>query len=68
MALTASQIKANPEEAEHYIEQLLAENEKMRVALDKCADIFGDIKSDFTDPREDCRRGIEIACAALGQR
>lgn len=30
MALTASQIKANPEEAEHYIEQILAENEKLR--------------------------------------
>lgn len=44
--------------------------EKVRSALERCSELFSDIRGDWSDPRSECREGqrlIEEALAALSQ-
>lgn len=39
--------------------------EQMAAALRECVELFGDIRSDFSDPRSVCDKGRDIAEAAI---
>lgn len=41
-------------------ETLSAENQRLREALNQCGALFYEIRCDFTDPRSECRDGMEI--------
>ena len=47
------------------IAQLTAERDALRVALEKCRELFADIRGDWTDPRSQCREGWRVIDEAL---
>lgn len=61
--------KAGPTPREQELEaQLKQEREAARglvEALEKCNEVFSNIRNDWTDPRSDCREGWETIDAAL---
>ena len=38
---------------------------RARMALQKCGELFGEIRGDWTDPRSECREGWEVIESAL---
>src|SRR3990172_4188835 len=44
---------------------LRAENAAFRAALEKCKELFTEIRGDWSDPRAECREGWAVIDAAL---
>lgn len=44
---------------------LCREVRRLRAALERCDELFHEIRCDFTDPRSECREGMAIVSAAL---
>ncbi len=39
--------------------------ERLRETLQQCRSLFGEIRGDWTDPRRECRAGVDIISAVL---